>query len=440
MNITELKKDNTQYQAKITIPDQDIKKQIDAELSKIAKSAKMDGFRAGKVPMQILRQKYASSIRLDTIRDKMDAAVKKVIHDNKLNIALDPVIEDIKNKEDADLEFVIKCELLPEITLPDLKTISLEKPVVDIQEKDIDQQLDRILSFSKTYDKSTKAKAKKGDQVTMDAIGYVDGVAFEGGKLDTHKLVLGSNTFIPGFEDQLIGSKAGEEILVKVDFPKEYHAKELAGKPSEFKVKILEVHQETKPEINDELAKKFKCDNVAQLKEQITDNIRTSHSAMIDSIMTMRLFDHLEEKLQFEIPEALLAREQDILIKQMNKADQADSEIKDMSEEEKSKYFAKLALRRVRIGLMLADYVKQKKITINEEDIKQEIIKQARNYPGQEQQVIDFYQKQKDAVEKLKGTVLETKGVKSIMEEITLKEKLYTTDKLEKLYKKEMKD
>ena len=440
MIISELKKDKTEFHAKVTISIHDISQQIDTELANVAKTAKMDGFRVGKVPLTVLRKKYVPTIRNGIARDKIDAATKQIIKDNKLNIAFDPAIDDFKNEDDKDIEFVLKFELLPVITLPDFKKISIEKPVLDVSKKDIDEQLDRILSFSKSYDKETKSKAKSGDQVTIDAIGYVNGEAFDGGKLNAHKLVLGSKSFIPGFEDQLIGSKAGDDVSVKVDFPKDYHSKDLAGKPSEFKVKVLAVHQESTQKIDDEFAKKFKCENVEQLREQISKNISSNYDESILVLMKMKLFDKLEELLKFEIPASLLEREKEILKGQSSKLGE-DAEIKNMSDKEKVKYFDDLAARRVRIGLMLAEYVKQKGLSITEEDLRHALIEQAKNYPGQEQMVIEFYQKNKNALENLKGPILESKGVKAIFaNEVVIKEKSYTIDKLEKFLENELRD
>lgn len=440
MIISELKKDKTEFHAKVTISIHDISQQIDTELANVAKTAKMDGFRVGKVPLTVLRKKYVPTIRNGIARDKIDAATKQIIKDNKLNIAFDPAIDDFKNEDDKDIEFVLKFELLPVITLPDFKKISIEKPVLDVSKKDIDEQLDRILSFSKSYDKETKLKAKSGDQVTIDAIGYVNGEAFDGGKLNSHKLVLGSKSFIPGFEDQLIGSKAGDDVSVKVDFPKDYHSKDLAGKPSEFKVKVLAVHQESTQKIDDEFAKKFKCENVEQLREQISKNISSNYDESILVLMKMKLFDKLEELLKFEIPASLLEREKEILKGQSSKLGE-DAEIKNMSDKEKVKYFDDLAARRVRIGLMLAEYVKQKGLSITEEDLRHALIEQAKNYPGQEQMVIEFYQKNKNALENLKGPILESKGVKAIFaNEVVIKEKSYTIDKLEKFLENELRD
>lgn len=440
MNITELKKNKSQYHVKVTLPVSDIETHINKELATIAKTAKMHGFRTGKVPLGVLRKKYAVSLRNDLARENIDKAIRKIIKDENLNVALDPSVEDFKNDENQDLEFTLKFDLLPEITLPNFKDIKIEGPKLKISDKDINDKIEQLANLSKKFDKETKSKAKKGDQVTIDAVGYVDDKAFAGGKLDAHKLILGSNAFIPGFEDQLIGSKAGDEVSVKVKFPDDYHAKDLAGKPSEFKVKVLEVHKASESKIDDEFAKKFKCENVEDLKKQIAKSLEQNYEESINVFMKMNLFDKLEKMLDFEVPDSILNKELSVLSGQSAQLNE-DSDIKNMSEEEKTAYFNKLALRRVRIGLMLAEYVKQKNIQITEQDIRQAIIAQARTYPGQEQRVIEFYQKNRDAIENIKGPVLEEKAVKAIFQnEVVINEKFYNKEDLENLLLNEIRD
>lgn len=455
MKVEELKNNKTEYTVKIIFADKDIAALIDKELVTIAKTAKMDGFRVGKVPTAVLKKKYATSIRMDVVRNKISTAIDETIKKNKLNIALDPAIEDLKNEEGKNLEFTLKFELLPEIKLPDFKKISIEKAKLEVSKKDIDEQLDRLTSFSKAYTEESKTKAKNGDQLTIDAIGYVDGKAFDGGKLTAHKLVLGSKTFIPGFEDQLIGCKTGDDLTVKVDFPKDYHAKDLAGKPSEFKVQVKAIHKATDVKIDDEFAKKFHCDTVDKLKEQIAKNIEAGYDEATHTMMKMHLFNKLETALKFDVPESLLKQELDALKRQSGEMDHVHNNDcepncdhdhdatskKKKSDKTKDSELEKIASRRVKIGLMLAEYVKKNNIQVQEEDIKQAIIAQARNYPGQEREVIEFYQKDRKALESLRGPIIEEKAVKAIFDkEVTLSEKSYPKDKLEALLEKEIQD
>lgn len=438
MEIKELKKDNIEFHAGIIVPAKVITDQINSELKKAAKTAKMDGFRVGKVPVHMLKKRYEPSIRMDVVRQSVNDAIDEVIKKNELNIATDPAIEDLKSEADKDLEFTLKFELLPDIELPDFSKISIEKPILEVEEKDIDEQIKRMADFSKSFDKESKAKSAKGDQVTIDAVGYVDGEAFEGGKLDDHRLILGSGAFIPGFEDQLIGVKAGEDVLVKVDFPKDYHADDLAGKPSEFKVQVKAVHKPKTPKIDDEFAKKFKCETLEELKGKIKENIASMYDEPIHVNMKMDLFDKLEKELKFDVPKSLIDREVGILKSQTQESGLNDEEIEGKTEEEKEAYFNKLALRRVRIGLALAEYVKKKSLQISEDDVRQAIMEQARNYPGQEREVFEFFQKDPRAIESLKGPIMEEKGVTEIFaNEVKLKEKSYNKKALEKMLKQD---
>lgn len=432
MKITELKNDATNFHAKVVIPSKEIDVEVEKELAKLAKTAKLDGFRVGKVPASVLKKKYSEHLRVDAVRNTIVKAIGNVSKNQNLRTITDPEVDDLKNEEGKDLEFVLKYELLPEIPMPDFKTITIERPVLEVQDKDIDERLDQLLDMAKDYSKEIKTKAKKGDQVTIDAVGYVDDKAFEGGKLTSHKLVLGSGAFIPGFEDQLIGTKAGDDVSVKVDFPKEYHEKSLAGKPSEFKVKVLFVHEETKGKIDDEFAKKFNFDTVDKLKNQIKTSMIESYSGPIETIMKMELFDKLEELLKFDIPNALLTREIAALKNQASQMDDEDLNAK--SEKEQDAYFKKLASRRVRLGLMLAEYVKVHNLQIDKTDINQAIVAQAKHFPGRENEVMNMYLKNQQALESLKGPVLEDKAVRSIFDkEVKIIEKSYNKEKLEKL-------
>ncbi len=436
MKITEIKNDDTDLHVRVTIPSKEVASEVDKELAKLAKDAKIDGFRVGKVPTSFLKKKYGISLRADAVRNKIIKAIGDITKDKNLRAIGDPEVDDIKNEENKDLEFTLKYQLLPEITMPDFKKISIEKPVLELKDKDIDEQMEQLIGASKEYNKISKSKAKKGDQVTIDAVGYVDEKAFAGGKLTAHKLVLGSGAFIPGFEEQLIGAKSGDDVSVKVDFPKEYHEKTLAGKPSEFKVKVLEVHNETPAKLDDEFAKKFNFESLEKLREQIAKNMREVYEEPIETMMKMELFDKLETILKFDVPKVLLDREIGILEKQAPQID--DEEFKTKSQENKEAYFTKLASRRVKLGLMLAEYVKLQNVEIEKADVQKAVMDQARNFPGRENEIIDFYVKNPNALESLKGPILEDKAVKIIFEkEVKLTEKPYNKAKLEKLLGKD---
>ncbi len=433
-----LKDEGLNFQVKVTLPAGLIDSKVQNEIASLSGKIKMPGFRAGKVPKAIVEKKYSASARQDVLQHEINHIIDKIVKDNNLNIATDPKLDDFKAENGKDAEFTVKFERSPKVELPDFKKISVEKAVLKVDSKDIDEKLEQIASASKEFTKESKAKAAMGDQITLDAIGYVDGVAFDGGNLKSHKLVLGSKSFIDTFEDQLVGTKKGDEISVNVTFPKEYHAAELAGKPSEFKVKVLAVHKPEAVEINDEFAKKFKFESVEKLKEQIADSIRFEFADSINTIMKMSLFDQLEKMLDFEVPASLTEREYNILKSQGEELKASDETLKDKSEKDLDSYYQKLAMRRVRIGLMLAEYVKAKELRIEQNDIREAIMAQARSFPGQEMAIFDYYQKNQNALEALKGPILEEKGVKHIFDnEVKLKEKEYSKKDLEKFLEKE---
>ena len=436
MDITEIKNNDTEFHVRVTIPVKEVNSKVEQELANMARTAKIDGFRIGKVPVSFLKKKYGASIRADVVKNKVVKAINEIKNNKNLRVLLDPEIDNITNEESKDLAFTLKYQLLPEITIPEFKKISIEKPILELKDKDIDEQLESLRLSVKEYSKVSKSKAKEGDQLTIDAVGYINDKAFAGGKLDSYKLVLGSKAFIAGFEDQLIGTNTGDEVSVKVNFPEEYHEKTLAGKPAEFKVKVLAIHSESEAKLDDEFAKKFNLANLEELRKEITKSIRKNFEEPIESLMKMELFNKLEKILNFSVPQVLIDREINILERQI--AATNDEEFNAKSEEDKRSYLKNLASRRVKLGLMLAEYVKLKQINIGKEDIYKALTDHAKNFPGQENQIIDFYLKNSEALESLKGPVLEDKAVRVIFEqEVKLIEKSYSKAKLEKLLEKD---
>ncbi|AFB21551.1 trigger factor [Rickettsia canadensis] len=435
MGITVLKNEGLDFHAKISTPLSEIDDDMQKELLDLTKKVKIAGFRAGKVPVSIVKKKYGTSIRNDIIERRINHWVNHVIKEHNLNIIGRPRIEELQNEPDKALEFTVKIEILPKITIPDLKKISLDRPKLEVKPKDVEEQLEKLAALTKSYTKESKVTIKDGDQVTIDAIGYIKDKAFDGGKLNDLKVVIGSNTLIPGFEKQLIGSKTGSEIDVNVTFPENYHAKDLAGKDARFVVQIKAVHTSEPTLIDDEFAKKFQSNNLEELRTHFAKQIENESEEAINTIMKMNLFDKLEKLLDFDVPESLLEQEKNIL---KSETDKDESLLKDKSSKEITEYYNKLALRRVRIGLLLAEYAKSKNLQLEPDDFKKVIIQQARNFPGQENMIFDFYKNNPKAIEALKGSALEDKAVQYIFNnEIKLKEKKYTKEELEKYLEEE---
>lgn len=435
MQLTELKKDGLDYHVKVIIPAKKINEEIQKELLDLTKKVRIDGFRSGKVPLSVVSKKYRQSIKNDVLQHQISHTINDIIKNESLKISGEPAIEELKSEDNKDIEFVLKFELLPKIDMPNFKKISLEKPVVKVDKKSIDESIEKLVEFSKEYTKEIKGKAAKGDQLILDAVGYIEEKAFEGGKLTNHKLVLGSKSFIDTFEDQLIGKKAGDEVTVKVTFPNEYHASELAGKKAQFEVKIIAVHKAEVPEVNDEFAKKFNCEDVEKFRKQVEKNIATSYEGGVHTLMKMRLFDELEDILKFDVPTSLLEKEIDALKRQIK---EHGDEIKAKSEKEKEKYYKKLSLRRVRIGLLLSEYASVSNFKIEQADIQKAVMTHARNFPGHEAEIVKFYQNNPKALKSLSGSILEEKAVQAIFDkEVNISEKKYSEKELKELLEKE---
>jgi trigger factor len=438
MKFTELKRDKLNLHMQVVVKNAAIEADMQEEMTKLSKNVKIDGFRPGKVPLSVLQKRYGNSVRNDVISSKVKEAINKIIKENDLNTVGDPVIDEVKAEAGKDLEFVAKFEIVPEIAMPDFKKISIEKPILTVSEKDVDEKINQLLDFSKKFEKESKGKAAKGDQVVIDAIGEVNGKAFEGGKLDGYKLVLGSGVFIPGFEDQLIGLKAGSEAVVSVAFPEDYHAEELAGKPAEFKVKVISIHKSEAPELNDEFVKQYGCNTVEELKERVGKMIENQYKMPINTMMKLELFNHFEKLLSFEVPKSLFDREFEILKNNSESAKKSDEILAQKSDAELVEYCKKLAMRRVRIGLMLAEYAKINDIKVSFDEIKNSIVEHARNFPGHEAEIFEYYKKNPSAMMSLQGPILEDKAVNSIFEsQVTIKEKKYSKKDLEALLEKE---
>ncbi|WP_375331896.1 trigger factor [Candidatus Tisiphia endosymbiont of Temnostethus pusillus] len=438
MQVTELKNEGLDFEVKVVLPSSKITNEVQKELASLAKKVKLDGFRVGKVPISIVNKKYKQSVRSDVVNHEINHAVQHVIKDHKLKTIGDPQLENLRNEENEDIEFTLKFELLPDIELPDFKKMKITHPKLVIKEDDVNKQIDKLASISKIYNKESKGKVKKGQEVTIDAIGYVNNEAFEGGKVTDYKLVIGSGTFIEGFEDQLIGTKTGDEVEVNVKFPEDYNMEQVAGQPAKFIVQVKAVHSADEVVIDDEFAKKFNCETLEELRDNISKSIENEYSEPIRTLMKMSLFDQLEKLLMFNVPKSLIDQEISILKSQMEGNSDSNSIFKDKSEAEISEYYNKIVLRRVRIGLMLSEYMKIKNLHIEQKDLISAIMAQAKKFPGQETAIFDFYKKNPNALERLKGPLLEEKTVQHIFDnEVILEEKNYTKEKLEEFLAQE---
>ena len=442
MKTTEEKSKGLTKKYQVVIAAADLEAEIQERINRLSKNVKLPGFRPGKAPKEMLVQKYRASVLSEALDHVMQHAVTDIIKDNKLKVAMEPEVKLDKFEDGKDVEFTVEIETLPEIKLKDFSALKLEKLTAEVPEDEINKSLEYVAQSRRETEPVKEDRAsKKGDIVVIDFTGSVDGVEFKGGKGTDYPLELGSNAFIPGFEDQLIGHKKGDKVDVKVKFPKDYHAKDLADKDAVFAVEIKELKVLKKTEINDEFAKSLGEKDLASLKEKVAERIKEDYESASKMKLKRALLDVLDKEYQFEVPEKLVNAEYDNIVKQYEHAkehNELDSYEKSKSEKDLLKEYKEIANRRVKLGLLLSEVGVQEKIQIAPDDINKAIMAEARKYPGQEKAVFDFYLKNKNAVEALKAPVMEQKIVDHILGKVKLTDKtvsvkeLYTFDEDEK--------
>ncbi len=433
MKITELKSEGLKQEFKVVVPAADVEKKIDEKINRIAKTAKLPGFRAGKAPVAMLKQKYHDSVMGEVVEDLIQEGTGEVIKSKKLRPASQPNVKITSFAEGKDLEFEISTENLPEIKVGDFSKIALTRYMAEVPAEEVDKALNYIAESRKETSVVEGKAAAKGDVVMIDFVGSVDGVEFKGGKGANYPLELGSGSFIPGFEDQLIGAKAGDKIDVKVKFPKDYHAKDLADKDSVFAVEVKEVREPKKVEINDEFAKSMGEESLEKLRENIANRIKGDYENASRMKIKRQLLDVLDKEYKFESPASLIEAEYDAIVKQYEQAkkyNQLDESEKSKSEEELLKEYKEIAVRRVKLGLLLSQVGQEAAVSIKPEDINEAIMKEARKYPGQEKTVLDYYLKNKQAVEALKAPIFEEKIVDHIISKAQVEDKIVSVEEL----------
>ena len=412
----------------------EIATKVTEKLITVGQQVKLPGFRPGKVPMQILRQRFGKSVMGEILEETVNETSQKALSDNELRPAQQPKIEITKFDEGADLEFTLEVEIMPEFEPMDFSKLKLEKLVADVEEEKVDEALVQIAGQQKNFVKVAKnRKAKEGDAVLMDFAGKVDGVAFDGGSAEGHQLELGSGQFIPGFEDQLIGQKGGDEVAVTVTFPENYGSAELAGKEAVFDVKVHEVLEAGEAEINDEFAKKLGLDDLAALKDAVRGRMEEEYAQHSRQTMKRNMLDALSENHDFEVPPGMKEAEFNSIWEQFTKElERTEQKIEDQdqSEEELKAEYDDIAARRVRLGLLLAEVGSKNNIEVSNEEVQQAMLAQARNFPGQEQQIFEMFQKNPEMQNSLRAPIFEDKVVDFIAELATVSEKKVSFDEL----------
>lgn len=429
MKVTETVKDGLKRGFKIVVPAADVKTRMDVKLQELAKTANLPGFRVGKAPMDVLRQKYGQAALGEVVQQAVNDTTMKVLNEKSLRPAAQPQIDIKKMAENSDLEYDVEVEVLPDITVTDISKLSLEKQVSKVDKKAVDEALERIAKSNRKSVKVTDdRKSKKGDVVLIDFDGSVDGERRPGMKGEDHELELGSNSFIPGFEEQLTGKKAGETVSVKVTFPRPYHSKELEGKEAVFETVVKEVREFQLPAIDEAFAKELGQESLETLKKLVEEQIQREYDMFARSKLKRQLLDKLAETHMFDVPPSLLDGEFQAIWQQVQSELKAADEKYD--EKKLMEEYREIAHRRVRLGLVLSEVGIKNNIQVPNDALNRALMAEARKYPGQEQRVMEFYQSNPQAIESLKAPIFEDLVVDFIVDKAKVTEKTVSLDEL----------
>ncbi len=435
MQVTETLNEGLKRGYAIQITAAELDSKVEEKLKEAQPEVEMKGFRKGKVPMALLRKQFGQRVMGEAMQESIDGAMSSHMEETGDRPAAQPQMkmtnEDWKEGDDVKVE--VSYEKLPEVPETDFKKIKLERLVVKADDESIQEALDNLASSAKTFeDRKKGSKAKKGDQVVMDFLGKVDGEAFEGGSAEDFPLELGSGSFIPGFEDGLVGVKAGEETDVEVTFPEDYQAEHLAGKAAVFTCTIKNVKAPADTKIDDEMAKQFGAEDLDGLKGQITERLEAEYTGASRAVTKRALLDKLDTVVDFDLPESLVEAEASQIAHQLWHEENPEVEGHDHPEIEPTDEHKSLAKRRVKLGLLLADIGQKAEVQVTDAEMTQAVMNQARQYPGQERQFFEFVQQNPQMRQQLQAPIFEDKVVDHIFEQATVKEKEVSKDDLQK--------
>ncbi|MBS1303611.1 trigger factor [Loktanella sp. SALINAS62] len=435
MQVNETLNDGLKRGYTITVTASELDAKVVEKLEEARPGVEMKGFRKGKVPMALLRKQFGPRLIGEAMQDSIDGALRDHLDSTGDRPAAQPEMkmsnEDWKEGDDVVVE--VSYEKLPDVPDTDFSKVTLEKLVVKADDSAVEEALQNLADSpqAKTFEKKN-GMAKDGFQVVIDFVGKIDGEAFDGGSAEDYPLVLGSNSFIPGFEEQLMKSKAGDEKAVTVNFPDDYQAEHLAGKEAVFDVTVKEVREPVAPEMNDELAKKFGADDMDALKAQIRDRLEAEYQGASRAVAKRKLLDALDTAVEFELPPSLVEAEANQIAHQLWHEDNPDVEGHDHPEIEPTEEHVSLSKRRVKLGLLLADIGQKAEIQVTDQEMTQAIMNQARQYPGQERQFFEFVQQNAQFRQQLQAPLFEDKVVDHVLEKSNVTEKEVSKDDLQK--------
>jgi trigger factor len=444
MQVTETLAEGLKHEFQISVPASDLDAKADVRLVELKDKVRLNGFRPGKVPVSHLKKVYGRSVMAETIDQTIRDTNSQIFTERGFRLATEPkvtmpteqkAVEDILTGK-SDLTYTVSIEVVPTIALADFKSFTVEKPVVEVTDADVDEAIKRIADQNRPFAaKGDDAKAESGDRVTISFKGTIDGTPFDGGIGENIQVTIGSNTFIPGFEEQLLGIAAGETRVLKVSFPKNYASEKLAGQPAEFETTatLIEAPQETA--INDEFAKTLGLESLDKLKEAARERLVAEFAGATRQRVKRMLLDRLDETHRFEAPPSLVEEEFNLMWNSIKAEMESGGKTfadEDTTEEAAKEEYHKIADRRVRLGLVLSEIGEKNKITVTDDEVSRAVIERARQMPGREKEVWDYYRNNNNALAQLRAPIYEDKVVDFILELANVTEKKVTREDLYK--------
>ena len=443
MDIKEKPSKNLTKDFEIKIKKEEIDKLVSDKLVKFSSQAQLPGFRPGKVPISVLKARFGKQVLGEVINESMNEASKKIIEENKINAVSQPKMEIISFDEGKDLQARLTVEIMPDFKVPDLTKLKFTRPIVEVSKEDVNEAIDRIAKEnSKTEIIEENRSAKKDDTLVIDFEGKIDGTPFEGGESKGYHLKIGSNTFIPGFEEKLVGVKKGDTKVIDLVFPENYQAKNLANKKVQFNVKVNEIRKDVETTINDDFAKSLGIENLDTLKKNVSSQISNQHQVASRSKLKREILDKLADSVDFKLPESIehdeylnVCKAMNINLKDSSKEELGNDKEPDHGMKPSEKSDAKaIAARRVRLGLVLSEIGRQNNIQVQEEDKKNAMMSEVQKYPGREKEILDYFKNNPEAQNQLSGPIFEDKIIDFIIELAQVEDKKIS---IEELYKEE---
>lgn len=440
MQVTETLAEGLKREIKVVVPAQEMEQKLNERLADAKDKVRLNGFRPGKVPMSHLKKMYGKSFMAEIVNEIIRDKPNSILSDRQERSATQPEIKMTEDEAEAneilnarkDFEFSLEYEVIPPIELKDNTKIKVTREVVDVPEAEVEEQVERVAENAKTYE-TKNGKAADGDRVTLDYLGKIDGEAFEGGADQDAELVIGSNRFIPGFEEQLTGVKAGDEKTITVTFPEDYPAANLAGKEATFDISVKEVAKPNELKIDDELAKTLGLESADKLREIVRGQIESQYGQMTRQKVKRQILDQLDELYKLDTPETLVDAEFNNIWTQITRdLEQAGKTFadEDTTEEEAREEYRKLAERRVRLGLVLSEIGEKAGVQVSDEEMQRAVYDQMRQHPGQEKQIMEYFQKTPGAAASLRAPIFEEKVIDHLLSEIEVTDKKVTKEEL----------